>query len=135
MAKTSTTATAKNTKNVKASKPETNGAEKQSTRDPNALRKPQIRLLQAMAKAKGPLNAARLCELAGVDRAWVNEFTGKLDADKRADADEKYNVKSLVTRGYAKVRQVDVEGKKETVWEITATGRKGLETALKAAKE
>lgn len=101
--------------------------------DPTRLRKPQLRLLEVLAKAKGPMNRHMLNEKANVDLAWISEYCGKLDPQKRAAADEKYNVRSFVTRGWAKVREIMVEGRGEIVWEITAQGKKALETARKEA--
>jgi hypothetical protein len=94
----------------------------------------QLRVLALLARSKAPLNKAAIMAGASIGAGWVNEIVGHPDADKRAHHDGKWGI-TLVTFGFTKVKRVTVEEgmKPETVWEITAAGRKALVKAEKDA--
>jgi DNA-binding MarR family transcriptional regulator len=87
----------------------------------DGLRKPQIRILQALGKAKEPLTRAEISKRAKVDSAWLTEYVGSVvDAKIRAKNDKKF--KSLVTLGHVTAKDSD-DG---TVYSITSSGRKAV---------
>jgi hypothetical protein len=130
--KSPATATAKATKATKAAKAADNGhADKAGT---PALRKPQLRLLAAASKAKGPLTRKQLAAAAEVDLAGCTEWVGSMDPETRKANDAKH-FPSLLSRGYLKAEEHDLgDGKTENRLAITANGRKALEREIKAAK-
>lgn len=93
----------------------------------NGLRKTQVRVLQVLAKAS-PMTRAKLKEKANVD---ISVVVGCQDDAARAASDAKHNVKSLLTLGYVRFKDRAVEKgmAPETVYEITAPGRKALAKA------
>lgn len=106
------------------------------------LRVPQIRILKALSKAKGPVSKNRICEMvakefptAGKFTAWMSDPLGAVDEAGRKTAEERSGYKSLLTLRYVTSKVIDVENKKERVYEITSTGRKALVAAEKAAAE
>lgn len=95
------------------------------------LRKPQVRVLQLLAKAKTPLTRVEISQKAGVDLAALTEYVGSEDAEKRAKNDAKFM--SLVSLGYVKHKKVAMaDGTEKTAHELTAAGRKAAEKAAKA---
>lgn len=91
------------------------------------LRKPQVRILQALSKAKGPMNRRQLAEKSAVAESWVIGFTFKACAANTSPA--------LAELGLVKGREIDVEGRKELCFEITPKGRQAMAKALESAKE
>ena len=89
-----------------------------------SLRKPQLRILAALAKAKGPLSRAKIAEKANVDVAACVEYVGSTDAKRRV-ANDKSHFPSLVSLGLVKHVAVEHDGgHKETCHELTAKGKK-----------
>lgn len=136
---------AKDKKAAKAKKPvakATNGkakaskkaAPKATERKPRekkeGLRKPQIRVLQALVKTKAPegeLTRKQISEQGKVDLAMLSEYIGKVEPDLRKTMEAKMGYPSLLTLGFVKIDQQEGE---PTMYKITATGRKALEKAL-----
>lgn len=104
----------------KATKPATDGG----------LRKPQLKILAALAgaKVKKPVARKDVAALAGVDNAGCTEWIGSTDPAKRAANDAKH-FPSLLTLGFVSEHPVDVEGKNATAYAITEAGRKALKAA------
>jgi hypothetical protein len=105
---------------AKATKPATDGG----------LRKPQLKILAALAgaKVKKPIARKDVAALAGVDNAGCTEWIGSSDPVKRAANDAKH-FPSLVTLGFVSEHKTDVEGKDATAYAITDAGRKALKAA------
>jgi hypothetical protein len=123
----------------KAAEPAKKAAGASRPKLPNNLRTPQVRILAVLAKANSPLTRGEIREKAGeqpsvLDTAWMSTWIGPNDEDARKLSDEKYGVTSLLTSKFVKVVK-PVEGKKGTVYEITAAGRAALERANAAIKE
>lgn len=96
---------------------------------------PQQRILGALAKAKGPLTRGKIneaCAKAGFTTAkkfsaWMTDPLGQADPKARKAAETKSGRKSLLTLGYVKQVDLDIDGHKEVCFQLTATGRKALE--------
>jgi DNA-binding MarR family transcriptional regulator len=133
MVATPKTATAPEKKAPKAKKtaapapaPETNGAtEKKGREKKDGLRKPQIRILDYLAGAKGPVTRKTISEEAQVDRAGLTEWIGSDDKTKRLANDTKH-FPSLLSLALIRSKSLDQNGVEETVYEITASGRKAI---------
>lgn len=91
----------------------------------DGLRNPQIRILQCLAKLDKAMTRAELSEKAPVDVATCVEYLGSHDPDKRAANDAKH-FPSLLTLGYVKLEEHDVDGKNVRMYAITANGRKAV---------
>ena len=92
------------------------------------LRKPQYRILKALAKGK-PLTRAQLAEKAPVDVAACVEYVGSHDEATRK-ANDKKHFPSLISLGL--VRFGNDEDAGAAVYEITAKGKTAAEKAPKA---
>lgn len=102
-------------------------------KDPNALRKPQVRLLEALVAAGKPLTKAELVKDAKVDPAWIMAFLGHPNEGYRKERVAKgYN--DLVTLGFAKIQMVTDGDKEVATWKVTPEGRGALKKAQKAAE-
>ncbi len=112
-------APAKATKTVKAEPKKVEG-----------LRKPQIRLLEALKKAGKPLSRAQAAEKAEVDQAACVEYIGSSNPEIRKSNDAKH-FPSLISLGLVKHEQHDIDGKDVVVYSITAKGKEKLEKAAK----
>src|SRR4051812_11609137 len=84
------------------------------------LRKPQLRILAALAKSKTALSRAEISEKAEVDRAFCTEYIGSGDDAIRAKNDKKFL--SLISLGF--VKSADSEGL--AVYSNTAAGKKAI---------
>ena len=106
--------------------PESMRPEVERTNEPNpkGIRKPQLRILKILARAKAPLNRYMISERSDVP---VSNIHGSLI---RRSAHPDYP--ALCEMGWAKGREMDVDGGTETVWVITAKGRRMLETIREA---
>ena len=93
-----------------------------ATKTTTDLRKPQVRVLEALAKAKEPLTRSVIADKAKVDQAGLTEYIGSTDKTKRAANDKRKGWKSLISLGYVKAE--DSEG--ATAYSITAAGRKAV---------
>src|SRR4051812_29433585 len=94
---------------------------KKETKSKDGLRKPQIRVLQALAKNKEPLSRKEISTKGKVDLAMLNSYIGAHDLKIRAKND-KAVCPSLLTLGYVTAK--DKEG--TVVYSITASGRKAI---------
>lgn len=92
--------------------------------------KGQLRVLALLARSKGPLNRHAIADKAKVNPNEVVELLGS--AASTCDFVRGDGPKKLVPAGYAKAKELDVDGKSERVYEITPAGRKVLERAEKA---
>jgi DNA-binding MarR family transcriptional regulator len=95
------------------------------------LRKPQVRVLEALAKSKKSLSRTEISEKGGVDLAMLNSYIGSQDDSIRKKNDELV-CKSLLTLGFVKYGTQQEEGR-GMYYDITPAGRKALDSA-KAAK-
>lgn len=96
---------------------------KMAKKSSDDLRKPQVRVLQALAKSKTALSRAEIATKGDVDLAMLNSYIGANDVKIRAKND-KAACKSLLTRGYVKASDGDGAASNS----ITAAGRKALAT-------
>lgn len=118
-------------KAAKGKKP-TKKAERKPREKKEGLNKPQIRVLQCLAKAGKPLTRAQISEKAPVDLAFCTTYIGSSDEAKRLANEAKRGTTSLLTYKYVRVEQH--EGQPDT-YVITSAGRSALEKAKAAAKE
>jgi hypothetical protein len=88
------------------------------------LRKPQIRILQCLAKSKHPLSRKEISETAPADLACLTSWIGSHDETIRAKND-KLSMPSLLTLKAVKFGPPTEAS--EVVYEITALGRKMIE--------
>lgn len=89
------------------------------------LGKPHVKVLSALAKKNG-LTRAEISATTEITSGFTS-LLGHLDPAKREEG-------SLSAKGYIKPEIQDEEGKNVVRWSITASGKKALEAALKAAK-
>jgi hypothetical protein len=68
-------------------------------------------------------------EKANVSSGWVGSHVGQVDPVKRAACEARSGAASLLTLGFVRVKLLDIDGKKERAYGITASGRKALEKA------
>ena len=80
----------------KGSKPAKKVAKKKAPAKKTGLRKPQVRVLQCLAKAKKPLTRAEVSEKGEVDLAMLNSYIGSSDDATRKKNDQKV-MPSLLT--------------------------------------
>jgi hypothetical protein len=101
------------------------------TREPRAkkegLRKPQVRILAALAKAKTPLTRNEIAEKATCDKAWLNSWIGSKNPEIRAKND-KAEFPCLLTLKLVKDNEDEEKG---TVYIITPAGKAALAAASK----
>ena len=88
------------------------------------LRKEQVRILAALAKANKPLTRKEIAEQAPCDRAWTNMWLGAHNPDIRARNDEEFP--SLLSLGYVVENDGERDGRQAWVYEITVAGRDAL---------
>lgn len=123
-AKTATATTeAKTKKTAAVATPAVAGAKKK-----DGLRKPQIRVLECLAKAQTPITRKQIAEQASVDNSSLSGYIGAFDTALREADDKAKGWKSLISLGYVKV---GVDEELGMVHSISATGRKALEKANK----
>ena len=96
-------------------------------KDPSALSKPQIRILNALLKSS-PLTRKQISETAPVDNAFCTEYLGSLKDEIRIKNDVK--LVSLLTHKFIKSETDEELG---VVYHITALGKQAVERANKAA--
>ncbi len=113
----------------------TNGAEK-APRRKDGLTTPQIRVLRALNKAGKPLNRPALMKAVGCAALrYILVACGLSDPDQRAKYEQRKDWggspgnprKSLITLGYVKEIDIDVDGKKERAYQLLAAGKKAAE--------
>jgi DNA-binding MarR family transcriptional regulator len=88
------------------------------------LRNAQRRILKTLARAKGPMNAATLCDRAEFDQAWVGEYLGSHNVENREKIETRSGFPSLASLKLIKITELDLDGKTERCYELTAKGRK-----------
>lgn len=120
--------TAKNAKNATA----TNKAKAETAQKAKPpVSKPQLRILQALAKAGAPLTKGMLVKASGVNPNWIAEFVGGTPNQISEFVSGK-GPKKLVPAGFARIKELATEdGGKERVIEITSIGRKLVEKLSK----
>ncbi len=91
---------------------------------------PQIRVLQVLAKSKGPINRAKISERCGnKTTVVVGRAVGYGDPEKRAKFEQSKDGgfrPSLLTLKYVRETELDIDGIKETGVEITHRGKVAL---------
>ena len=87
----------------------------------DGLRAGQVRILKALSK-KDLMGRVEIAQKAPVDVANCVELIGSHDEDKRAANDVKH-YPSLITLGFVKPEQHDVNGKDTILYRITAKGK------------
>ena len=80
------------------------------------LLKPHRQVLGTLAKAKGPLSRRAIAERVG---RTENLIEGRIAAETKTYG-------ALEASGFIRVKTFDIDGKTETVNELTAAGRKAL---------
>jgi len=91
----------------------------------DGLRKPQVRILQTLAKSSKALNRSEISAQAKVDLANTTELIGANKDEVRASNDAKY-YPSLLTLKLVKFAASEVEGSKGTYFAITPAGKKAI---------
>jgi len=89
----------------------------------DGLRKPQVRILKALAK-HGPLSRNPLASKAKVGPNQVVGLTGSATPEARKSIEAYHGYVSLITRGLVRDKVIDVDGVKERLFEVTAAGKK-----------
>jgi hypothetical protein len=115
-------------------KPAENGkatADKPKAPKAKGLPRPQLRVLDALAKAGGPLTLAELVKATGVNGGIIADAVGRFDDESRAARDEKLGRPSLLARGCLKAAKA-AEGETAARLEMTAAGKKALAEAMEA---
>lgn len=102
------------------------------------LGRAMVAMLEALAESKNGryprLSRAGIAEKCGYKSSVaVYQQVGWPDESKRKEWEKEHGRKTLLTAGYVREMEVEDDGHKETVVEITASGRKALESAQKAA--
>lgn len=96
----------------------------------DGLRKPQVRILEALAKATDGLTRGEIAKNAGIDPA-MGHYLGHSDPKNYEAWSKKYGFPSLLFLGHVKASEDDRDGKIVQVHKITASGKKALEKASK----
>ncbi len=124
---TTTEPASKPAKKAKQAKPAKSVTKAAPAPGNGGLRKPQVAVLKALKKAGRPITRAAMKEKSGgVD---ISGMVGCQDAKQRKENDKKLNVRSLLSLGYVRYTELDIDGSRETVYEITAAGKKALAKA------
>jgi hypothetical protein len=95
----------------------------------SGLQKAQVKFLAILADALGPLNVTQLLERAGVNPISTNNVAnsiGRVSKEAREARDKELGYASLITLKYVRVIELDIDGKSETVFDITDLGREAL---------
>lgn len=126
---------------AESSEPAVNGTEPASSgprgpraKAPDELRSAQVRVLQFLSQG-GMFTRKQIAEGAKVDQPFLSTWIGSPDDATRAANDAKRGVKSLITSGYVKWDEHDVDGRNATVYSITQRGRQALTRHEKAAEK
>lgn len=104
----------------KVSKSATKKTTKPKADGPN---KPQLRILEFLAKQNRSVNRQQISEGANVDTAMLNSYIGSDKPEIREKNDAKV-CKSLLTLGLVKVAPPEDESVRGTCYQITAAGKK-----------
>lgn len=111
---------AKKPRKAATKKPAPSGPANRSVK--TGLRKPQVRILKALAKASKPLTRAAIAEKASVDAAGCVEWIGSADEATRKTNDAKH-FPSLVTLGLLRQERHDADGRDVVLYTVTAKGK------------
>lgn len=97
---------------------------------PVKLRKAQVRILKALVKETGPVRKSVICDrvadefpTAAKFQEWMADPIGAANPENRPAAEERAGYPSLLTLGFIKTKQLDIDGVLERVYEITDQGR------------
>ena len=128
--KAATTKAAKKTAKAKTKKTSTakKTPAKKTPAKVEGLRKPQVRILQALNKNSKGLDRKGVATKASVDYAACTEYLGSTNPEVRA-ANDVNHFPSLIGLKYIKAEQHDVKGKDTIIYTITAAGKKALVSA------
>lgn len=106
--------------------------------EPHVLSTPQLRVLRVLGAAKGPLSRSEISRRCGNKTVVVvGRAVGYSDPAKRLQFEQTKDgggtpgqpYPSLLTLVYVVEKELDVDGLKETVLELTLAGREALEEA------
>lgn len=92
-------------------------------KDKSGLSKPQVRILQALAKAGKALDRKQLASKADIDGTLIGNAAGYLDPEINA---RPVHANNLVNRKFVKIETHDIDGKDVTTFTITASGKAAL---------
>lgn len=109
-----------------------NGAAPRKVKE--GLRKPQLRVLEALSKQKKPLSRKGVAKVSSVDEASLSGYIGANDPEIRAKDDAEKGWPCLLTLKLLKIDQMDEEGRSKSFYSITKAGRDALDKHQKAAK-
>ncbi len=96
----------------------------------NAITIPQLRVLRALAPCRGPISRNEVSRRAGVSTVCIGRAIGYSDPEKRNKLEQSKDGgyrPSLLTLLFVTEKELDIDGVKETVLEITDLGRKAVE--------
>lgn len=111
---------------TKAKKATPPAAAPKAAKNESGLRKPQVRVLEALVAAGKGLNRREISENAKVDLAMLNAYIGAHDEAKRKHNDETF-CPSLLTLGLITYAPAENEEAKGSYYKATAAGRKLVE--------
>lgn len=120
-------ATKRNTRSKTKASAGRKRARKRKPAEKVKLRKPQIRILQAMSRTDKCLVRAAIADRAECDYASLTDYIGAHDEAKRRANDVRY-FPSLLTLGYITYGPKEVDDDSPR-YRLTAAGRKALQQA------
>jgi hypothetical protein len=85
--------------------------------------KPQLRILAALVKAGRPISKQQVSEKSKVHMNWIAEYIG---GTVNAVSNLVRGHKKLVPAGLVRIKEVDIDGVKEKLYEVTAMGKKAV---------
>ena len=89
---------------------------------------PQARILHALASKRGPINRAAIIEAVSSPgkQTAIGDSMGYADPERRVRRDGEVGHPSLITEGFVREVELDLDGVTETLFEITDKGRAAL---------
>ncbi len=96
------------------------------------LRKPQIKILKALLASKGPLSRRRIAEAISADPTRITDVWDPIGTTTEEDQpaqDERLGYRSLMSLKFLRRKELELDGHKEVVFELTPAGRKAAEKA------
>jgi hypothetical protein len=89
---------------------------------------PQARILDALSTKRGPVNRAAIVDaVSSPGRATaIGDSMGYVDDQRRLRRDAEVGHPSLITQGFVREVELDLDGTTETGYEITDAGRRAL---------
>jgi hypothetical protein len=94
----------------------------------------QVRILAALATAKGPLNRKQIFKEEEMAKGWLSDYLGLLDPQKQPDREVRTGIRSLPPVRFIRFKSIDVHGddsRFENCYVITGTGREALAATQK----